>query len=329
MGANLKNRLTAATSTEVAIVPEDNIESTIMALESRFQQAMPRGMEAAQLVRDAMNVIRANPKLATCVPASVMGALMTCAQLGLRPGIGALGQAHLIPFWDKNVVVSVDENGRERKGGMVAQFVIGYPGMIELANRSGLVDLIVARDVHQNDEFHIDYGTDELHHKPAMGGRGPVIGYYAKFYRMGGNRATFEFMSVADAIEHRDKFATQKNKQGVVWGPWVDHPDAMAKKTCIRRIFKWMPKSTDVQNAIIADETVRVDYIESADLAITAKRVDVENTERSDREATAREAAQRDETARAQTPPETTGEVPPGMTADEYAEMLDREARGE
>ena len=59
---------------------------------------MPKGVEAAQLVRDALTAVRTNPKLAECEPNSVLGSLMTCAQLGLRPGV--LGHAWLLPFWD-------------------------------------------------------------------------------------------------------------------------------------------------------------------------------------------------------------------------------------
>lgn len=271
MGNNLKNRVVNP-GNEVA-TREPGIETQIAELESKFQAAMPRGAEASALVRDAMAVLRQNPKVGQCSPNSIKGALMTCAQLGLRPGIGALGQAHIVPFWNKDLVTVDPGSGRERRGGFEAQFIIGYQGMIELANRSGQIDLIVARTVYENDEFHIDYGTDTVHHIPAMEGRGKPRGYYAKFYRKDSRLATYEWMSVADAEAHRDKFAKQKNKQGEVWGPWKDHFDAMAKKSCVRMLFRWMPKSTQMQSAIVADESVRLDY-ETTEIDHSSQRVE-------------------------------------------------------
>lgn len=226
-----------------------SIDETLNDLLPQFQMAMPRGAEAAQLVRDALTVVRTTPKLLDCDKASLLGSLMTCAQLGLRPGVGALGHAYVIPFKGK------------------AQFILGYQGMLELANRSNEIDTVVARIVYQNDVFQIDYGTDSLTHIPSMKGRGDVIGYYSKFYRKGSSRPTFEWMSVADAQEHRDKFAMAKDRNGNVVGPWRDHFDSMALKTVVRKLFKWMPRSTQMSLAIIADETVRVDYSPDADVA--------------------------------------------------------------
>ncbi|WNM67279.1 RecT-like DNA pairing protein [Arthrobacter phage Wyborn] len=236
--------------------PQKSIDQTLKDLMPQFQMAMPRGAEAAQLVRDALTVVRQTPKLLECDKASLLGSLMTCAQLGLRPGVGALGHAYVIPF----------------KG--QAQFILGYQGMLELANRSNEVEGVVARTVYENDVFQIDYGTDSLTHIPAMSGRGKVIGYYAKFYRKGSTRATFEWMSVADAEEHRDKFAMAKTRDGRVVGPWVQHFDSMALKTVVRKLFKWMPRSTQMSLAIIADETVRVDVSPEADLNQVTERVD-------------------------------------------------------
>ncbi|QWY81941.1 RecT-like DNA pairing protein [Arthrobacter phage Sicarius2] len=236
--------------------PQKSIDQTLKDLMPQFQMAMPRGAEAAQLVRDALTVVRQTPKLLECDKASLLGSLMTCAQLGLRPGVGALGHAYVIPF----------------KG--QAQFILGYQGMLELANRSNEVEGVVARTVYENDVFQIDYGTDSLTHIPSMTGRGKVIGYYAKFYRKGSSRATFEWMSVADAEEHRDKFAMAKTRDGRVVGPWVQHFDSMALKTVVRKLFKWMPRSTQMSLAIIADETVRVDVSPEADLNQVTERVD-------------------------------------------------------
>jgi recombination protein RecT len=231
------------------------IESSIRQMESQFALAMPRGAEAAQLVRDAITVLRQNPKLAECEPQSLMGALMSCAQLGLRPGIGALGHAYILPFW----------SGKAKR--FEAQFIIGYQGMLELANRSNEIEYLTAEMVCENDTFIPDPMTGHHKHEyPARGRRGDVIGYYAVFYRKDSNRGKLVWKSKEDMEDHRDKFATTKTREGKIFGPWVDHFDAMAQKSTIRELFKFMPRSTEMQSALIADESLRLDTTPTADL---------------------------------------------------------------
>lgn len=80
---------------------------------------------------------------------------MTCAQLGLRPGV--LGHAWLLPFYDSK--------SRQQQ----AQLVVGYQGLVELAHRSGKIQSLIARTVYANDYFDVDYGLeDKLVHKPSM-----------------------------------------------------------------------------------------------------------------------------------------------------------------
>lgn len=255
MARDLESRMNSTVAQQQAPNQPPSTEAVIRSMEGQFKMAMPRGKEAAQLVRDALTVIRQNPKLAECEQSSLLGSLMTCAQLGLRPGIGALGQAYILPFY----------NGRKRR--LEAQFVIGYQGMLDLANRSGEIDYITAETVCANDDFRPDPMTGRHKHEiPVSGARGEVVGYYCIFFRKGADRGKLLYMSKKDMEEHRDKFATARNKQKEIFGPWVDHFDAMALKTVVRMNFKFMPKSTDIENALVADESIRLDSTPTADL---------------------------------------------------------------
>lgn len=244
----------------------------IQHMEAQFQRAMPRGAEAAQLVRDALTLLRMNPKIGECQPASVLGALMTCAQLGLRPNVPGLGHAWVLPFWDKNVPW-LDEKGRKRFGGFKAQLILGYQGYRELAQRSGQIATVIGRVVYANDLFEIDYGiADDLIHKPKLDGpRGEAIGYYAIVKYTSGGYA-FWHMSKAEVEEHRDRYAMAKNKQGEVIGPWRDNFDEMAVKTAFLRLAKWMPKNTELAAAIEADGSVRVDLTPDHDAMMHGER---------------------------------------------------------
>lgn len=223
----------------------------IRSMEKQFQLAMPRGAEAAQLVRDALTCLRQTPQLAECDPATVLGSLMTCAQLGLRPGV--LGHAWLLPFWDS------------RAGCRKAQLVIGYQGLIELAHRSGQIKSLIARTVYENDLFEVDFGLeDNLVHKPTLvGDKGAPIAYYAIAKFTTGGHA-FWVMNQHEMEQYRDAHATAKTRDGRVVGPWRDHFEGMAHKTMVRQLAKWMPKATDFAQAIQADESVRVDLTPAA-----------------------------------------------------------------
>lgn len=230
------------------------LQNQIRQMESQFQMAMPKGMEAARLVRDALTALRQNPKLAECSPQSVLGGLMTCSQLGLRPGV--LGHAWLLPFWDS------------RSKRHHAQLVIGYQGIVDLAHRSGRIASLIARTVYERDTFDVDYGlSDNLIHKPLMAGdRGEPVAYYAIAKFNGGGHA-FHVMSQADMERHRDRFAMARDKSGRVLGPWKDHFEAMAHKTVMLQLAKWFPKSTELSVGIEADQGVRVDLSPDADAA--------------------------------------------------------------
>lgn len=212
--------------------PEQTIRHYLQQMAPEIQRALPKHLDADRLTRIAMTTIRQTPKLLDCNIQSLLAAVMQSAQLGLEPNI--LGQAYIIPY------------GKE------AQFIIGYRGMIDLARRSGHIEVIYAHPVFANDKFDYEYGLNPmLVHKPAMGGRGDFIGAYgvAKF-KDGGYH--FEFMD-QDVIERRRKRSKAANN-----GPWVTDYEEMACKTVIRHMFKYLPISIEVMKQVeYTDETVK------------------------------------------------------------------------
>ena len=200
-------------------------------LKPQMRLALPKHMDADRLARIALTELRQVPKLQQCSTESFMKCLMVSAQLGLEPGL--LGHVYFIPY------------GRE------AQLIIGYKGMIDLARRSGQIESIEARVVHANDKCEIRLGIDStIDHQIDIFSkdRGAPIGYYAIAKLKDGGKQ-FEFMTKAEV----DKIKSQ-SKAGNS-GPWVTHYDAMAKKTVIRQLFKYLPVSIEIQQAVTLDET--------------------------------------------------------------------------
>lgn len=213
-------------------------------IKSQMALALPKHMSPDRLARIATTELRKVPKLAQCDQTSFLGAIMQCAQLGLEPG-GALGHAYLVPFENK------------RKGVTEVQFLVGYRGMIDLARRSGQIVSINARAVHEGDEFSYEYGLEEtLYHKPSENAdQGKITHVYAVAKLKDGG-VQFEVMSRAQVEKVRNesqgfKTAQRFNKTDT---PWIAHFEEMAKKTVLRRLFKYLPVSIELQTAVAMDE---------------------------------------------------------------------------
>jgi recombination protein RecT len=219
------------------------------AIKQQLALALPKHMTADRLARIALTEVRKVPKLAQCDQTSFLGAIMQCAALGLEPG-GALGHCYMIPF----------ENRRADR--TEVQFIIGYRGMLDLARRSGQIVSLEARTVHAKDQFDVELGLDsKLVHRPdwQAADRGPVTFVYAVAKLKDGG-TQFEVMSRADIERVRNesqgyKTAVRFAKPGQEPNtPWASHFEEMAKKTVIRRLFKYLPVSIEIQRAVGLDE---------------------------------------------------------------------------
>lgn len=241
-----------------------------------FRDAMPRGGDVDQLVQDAVIALRKVRNLDRCDHYSLLGAVMTAAQLGLR--IGVLGHSWLEPIWQRRY--ARNERGRW-VGQHRARLIIGYQGLRELAMRSDKVRDIVGRAVGAREHFVIAYGLDDkLEHEPCKEGLpGDSVAYYVIVRQTNGGRVV-EHFTRAQAEEHRDKYASQRRKnhttgEWVITGAWETHFDDMAIKSVFRKASRWVPKSTALHAALEVDGAVRVDL--TAEGILHADRPDALN----------------------------------------------------
>lgn len=202
--------------------------------------ALPHGMTADRFARVVLTEIRRTPKLRQCTAASLLGAVMLSAQLGLEPGPMQL--SYIVPRWNKNVQANE------------AQFQIGYRGMIDLARRAGTLD-VAAHVVHEHDEFDYAYGLEPvLFHKPTLDAdAGDVIAAYA-VARFPSGGSAFVVLSVAQIEARRERSATPTA------GPWVTDWEAMARKTAVRALEPLLPRSVELAQASKFDGAVVTDY---------------------------------------------------------------------
>lgn len=205
---------------------------------------------AEKYARQALSLFSQNPKLQQCRPVTILSALMTASALGLDL-TPALGQAYIIPYdarkKDGDRWVTVSE----------AQFQIGYRGAIALLHRSGCVSRIAADVVRQRDYFEYSKGLHpKLEHvESTETDRGEITHAYAVVNLTNGGYA-FEVWPVAKMTAHAKRFSKGYDSPK---SPWKTDFEAMAKKTLIMALWKFLPVSTEILQAVAQDGTVKED----------------------------------------------------------------------
>lgn len=218
---------------------QKTMQQYIKSMQGEIAKALPSVITPERFTRIVLSAISVNPKLCSCTPASFLGAMMTSAQLGLEVNT-PLGQAYVLPY--------------NNKGTLEAQFQLGYKGLIDLAYRSGEVEVIQAHVVYENDEFQCEYGLEpKLTHKPADKDRGEAIKVYAIFKTKSGGYG-FEVMSIEDVRKHAAKYSKSFSSS---FSPWKTNFEEMAKKTVLKKVLKYAPLKSDFVRATVQDETIK------------------------------------------------------------------------
>lgn len=247
----------AAKSVEVEQRPRGvTVADLIERQKGEIARALPIGMAPERFARLLLTECRKTPQLLACTPASLLGAMMTAAQLGLEPGV--LQHCYLIP--------------RKKRGTPEATFLLGYRGMVELSLRGGRTLSVDAHVVHEHDEFEFAYGTDpRLRHVPRLDERGEPVAVYAVALLATGGKP-FVVLSMAEVARRR------AHSQAGETGPWSTDFEAMARKSAVRALAPYLPQSAEFAAAQRLDEIVRTDFDVSLDEYEPPEPVENENS---------------------------------------------------
>lgn len=213
----------------------------------RILAGVPRsvGSDPTRLLSIAYNSIIYNEKLVKCTHDSLLGGVMEALKMGITIG-GPMQESWLIPFSNRKQV-----NG-QWVAVMEATLVVGYQGMRNIMDRgNGVLDLH-PRAVGHKDEFRYCFGDEpRIHHVPA--GPAPLkedelrAVYAVARLRGGGKQMEVLEKSEVDAHRARSRAAAS--------GPWVTDYVPMALKTAIRKLAKYVPKSSEIlSRALELDE---------------------------------------------------------------------------
>lgn len=221
------------------------------------------GKNSTRFISSIVSAVNNNTMLQECNAPSILSAALLGESLNLSPS-PQLGQYYLVPFNDK-------------QKGKVAQFQLGYRGLIQLAIRSGQYKKLNVLAIKEgeligynplDEEIEVKLIEDEDEREKA-----PTIGYYAMFEYVNGFKKTLYWSKAkmeAHALKYSQGYAADKKKH-TAWTFWSKDFDAMAYKTMLRQLIsKWGVMSIDMANAIDSDMAVinndgSKNYVEFAD----------------------------------------------------------------
>lgn len=180
------------------------------------------GENAGAFLASMLDLYEGESALQNCDPQKVAMECLKAASLNL-PLVKGLGFAYVVPY------------------GGTPTFIVGYKGMIQLAQRSGQYRFLNADAVYEGEEVRVNRLTGQFEIAGAkVSDR--AIGYFAYFQLINGFEK-YLYMSAEEVNAYARKYSKAYNS-----GPWKTEFDAMAKKTVLRRILKYGPMSTDMQN---------------------------------------------------------------------------------
>jgi recombination protein RecT len=222
-------------------------------MQKMFEERL--GKRSGQFVTSLISVVNSSPKIAECEPMTVIQAALTAASMDL-PINQNLGFAYIIPYKNSKKI-----DGRWSEV-MEAQFQMGYKGFIQLAQRSGTFKTINTTEVRESEVRTRDRMTGEMEFNwiqddNERNSKG-VVGYLAFFELLNGFKKSL-YMTKAEIEDHANRYSQAYKSKGKssFKSPWETDFDLMAQKTALKLLLsKYAPLSTEMQEAIVADQSV-------------------------------------------------------------------------
>ncbi len=220
--------------------PTNTVSSFLTVAQENISRYAARSYAQNEFLASASLAISETPSLRKCLEnkqgkESLYAALKYAAVTGLSLN-PTEGKAALIPYAGK------------------VQYQIMKNGLIELAMSSGAVKFITSDTVRKHDEFKLTKMPegDSYEFSPALTGRGEIIGFFSAVKLKTGDTHV-SYMSDEEVKDHRDRYSSMfKANPGS--SPWSKSYEGMGLKTVIKRLFRNVNISPEIDAAIGADD---------------------------------------------------------------------------
>lgn len=217
-----------------------------------------------------LNLVHATPSLKECTGASIQQVLVSVASTGLSLN-PVLKLAYVIP---RNVKVKTP--GQADRWEKRASVEPSYMGLMKLATDSGAVRNFEVHEVYQGDEFEFDIVEKRPRiHKPywTVGhSRGKLIGVYG-FAVLADGTMIPEHMGADELAKIQSK---SDNASGSVYTDWQGE---MARKSLVKRLQKYIPRTEKAQGFLEAVELDNQGYDLNRSSAASGSRANEEEVE--------------------------------------------------
>lgn len=214
-------------------------------MKPQIKQSLPKGLDVDRFIRTAFNAIQMHPqkdKLAKADRQSIYNSCLKAAFDGLQ--IDGR-EAALVVFYDKN------SNSNQ------AQYMPMVQGLVKLARNSGEISSIDSEVVYEHDKFVYRIGLDDmpLHEPDWFGDRGEPVGVWACVKLKSGEVISRllpkdKIMRIAKASKNSYQYDETK---GAHWDEWW-------RKTAIKNVLKYAPKSSELDRVIQEDDANDFDF---------------------------------------------------------------------
>lgn len=233
--------------------------STFSNVEKAMQDAGFSVERVKQEISFAIQNINKSAQLQKCSKESILQAVLNVSNIGLSLNPAAK-ESYLIPRW----------NGLNNC--MEASFEPGYIGLVKLLTDAGSVTSMLCQLVHENDTFQIDLANNvnPVVHRPELNKekRGKTIGCYA-LATLPDKTRQVEYMTIEEIFEIRERSETYKawRDKKIKSCTWVTDEGEMSRKTVIKRIYKYLPRTERMQQI---DNAVQID---NADFSASEEQI--------------------------------------------------------
>lgn len=211
-----------------------------------IEKMMDIGLTEVEIKKEisfAVQLCARNKKLAQCTPESLLTSVVNLSLVGLTLNpISKL--AFLIPRY--NSITKLNE----------AVLEPSYVGLVKVLTDAGAIKQMIAQLVYEKDNVSINLADNQhpIVHKPELvkSKRGDVIGVYAIGVLSDGSKQ-LEYIDIEEIHTIRDRSEAYKyylKKDKAVGCIWVSDEGEMCRKTVIKRLTKYLPKSTRVDKLI-------------------------------------------------------------------------------
>lgn len=238
--------------TDLALVKQ--LEQTFKTEMQHLQSVLPPGLDVKRFCRTAINGLSVHDQADRLLKADRQTLFSAC-QKAAGDGLLLDGrEATLVMFHDK------------KKNTDIVAYMPMVQGLVKLARNSGEITNLIAEVVFEKDTFNYSPGLDvqPFHGPDWFGERGQPIGAYAVVTTSDDQKIVSilpknRIIAIGKGGQNADQYVPGKGAHYQEW--W--------KKTVIKNVLKYSPKSSHLESAMQADnQTIDPDKIPPVEKAV-------------------------------------------------------------